>query len=144
MTDRHGVVVVAADAVDAGDVAHQLARGDRPLLFRIRGNIALNRRIEIESPPLVQKGGGDRGQWLRESAETEARERRDRRPAIHVGPAETFGPHDLAVHRDGHRQARQVVPSDQCAREPSGLLDGTGYRSGGATATVDDTGAAFS
>ena len=33
----HGVVVVAADAVDAGDVAHQLARGDRPLLLGVRG-----------------------------------------------------------------------------------------------------------
>ena len=55
---RHRVVVVAADAVDAGDVAHQLARGDRPLLLGVCRNIPLNGRIEIEAPPVVQKGGG--------------------------------------------------------------------------------------
>jgi len=60
--DRHGVVVVAADAMDARNVAHQLARGDRPLLFRVRRNIALDRRIEIEAPAVVQKGGGNRRQ----------------------------------------------------------------------------------
>ena len=134
MFARHGVVVVAADAVDAGDVAHQLARGDRPLLFRVRGNIALDRRIEIEAPPVVQKGGGNRRQRFREGAETEARERRDRRAAVHVGPAETFGPDNLAIHRDGHREARQVVACDQCAREPPGFLDGTRVPVGGAAA----------
>ncbi len=45
------VDVVAAAAVDTGDVAHQLACGDRPLLLRVRWHIALNRRIEIEAPP---------------------------------------------------------------------------------------------
>ena len=51
------VDVVAATAVDTRDVAHQLASGDRPWLLRIRWHIALNRHIEIEAPPIVQKGG---------------------------------------------------------------------------------------
>lgn len=59
---RHGVVIVAADSVDAGDVAHQLARGDRPLLLEVCRDIPLNGRIEVEAPPLVQKGGGNRRQ----------------------------------------------------------------------------------
>ena len=33
----HGVVVVAADAVDTRDVTQQLARGDRPLLLGYAG-----------------------------------------------------------------------------------------------------------
>ena len=130
-SDGHGVVVVAADAVDAGDVAHQLARGDRPLLLGVCGDIPLNGRIEIEAPPVVQKGGGNRRQRFREGAETEARERRDRRAALDVGPAETFGPDDLAIHGDGHREARQVVTCDQCAREPPGFLHGTRVPVGG-------------
>ena len=54
------VDVVAATAVDTRDVAHQLACGDRPWLLRIRRHIALNRRIEIEASPIVQKGGRNR------------------------------------------------------------------------------------
>jgi hypothetical protein len=60
--DWHSVVVVAADAVNAGDVAHQLARGDGPWLFRVRRKIALDRRIEIKATPIVQKRDGDRRQ----------------------------------------------------------------------------------
>ena len=60
--DGHGVVVVAANAVDAGDVAHQLARGDRPLFPGVGRDIPLNGRIEIEAPPLVQEGSGCRRQ----------------------------------------------------------------------------------
>ena len=60
MFGRHGVVVVAADAVDTRDVAHQLARGDGPLLRGVRGDIPLNGRVEVEAPPVVEKGGGNR------------------------------------------------------------------------------------
>ena len=62
MLGGHAVAVdvVAATAVDTRDVAHQLACGDRPLLLRIRWHIALNRRIEIEASPIVQKGGRNR------------------------------------------------------------------------------------
>ena len=98
----HGVVVVAADAVDARNVTQQLTRGDRPLLLRVRRHIALDWRIEIEAPPVVQKGGSHRRHRLREGAETETRERRDRRATLDVGPAEPFGPDDFAIHRDGH------------------------------------------
>ena len=73
----------------------------------------------------MQKGGAHGGQRFREGAETEARERRDRRAAVEVGPAETFGPDDLPVHGNGHRQARQVVPCDQFARAPPRLLHGS-------------------
>ena len=121
----HGVVVVAADTVNAGDIAHQLARGDRPLLRGVGRDIPLNGRVEIEAPPVVQKGCGNRRQRFREGAETEAGARRDCRTAIVVRPAETFGPDDLAIDGDGHREPRQVVPRDQCAREPPRILQRT-------------------
>ena len=47
---RHRVVVVTAYAVNAGDVPQQLSRCDGPLLFRVRRNVALDRRIEIKTP----------------------------------------------------------------------------------------------
>ena len=120
MAGRHRVVVVAADAVDAGDVAHQLARRECPLLFGVRGNEALDRRVEIEPPAVVQQRGRKRRQRFREGAEPEAHERRDRCPAFDVGPAETFGPDDLAIYGDGHREARQVASDGQLARELPG------------------------
>lgn len=127
----HGVVVVAADAVDAGDIAHQLARGDRPLFRGVCRDIPLNGRVEIEAPPIVQKGGGNRRQRFREGAETETRARRDGRPAVVVGPAEPFGPDDLAIDGDGHREARQVVTDHQCSREPPRILYRTRVPVGG-------------
>ena len=84
-----------------------------------------NGRVEIEAPPVVQKGCGNRRQRFREGAETEACARRDWRATLIVRPSETFGPDDLAIDGDGHREARQVVPHDQCAREPLRILHRT-------------------
>ena len=47
-----------------------------------------------------------------------------------VGPAETVGPHDLAIHGDGHREARQVVTGDQRPCEPPRLVHRTRVRVG--------------
>ena len=96
------------------------------MAFQVRRNVALDRSIEIKTPAVVQERDRDRGQRFREGAETEARERRDRRPVLFVGPAEAFGPDDLAVDRYGHREARQSVACDHSAREPPGVLHGTG------------------
>ena len=62
VADGHGVVIVAADAVDTRDVAHQLADSDRPLLLRVGEDMPLNWRIEVEASPVVQHGDGGRGQ----------------------------------------------------------------------------------
>ena len=115
------VEVVAATAVNTRDIAHQLACGDRPLLLRIRRHVALNRRIEIEASPIVQKGGRNRRHRFRERAQTEARERRHR-GAVDGGIAEAFRPHDCAVHGHRHRQARQILLNQQRAREAPCLL----------------------
>ena len=115
------VAVVAAAAVDARDVAHQLARGDRPWLLRIRGHVALHRRIEIEASPIVQQGGRHRRHRLRERAQTKARERRHRR-AVQGGIAEALCPHDGAVHGHSHRQARQILFHQERAREAPCLV----------------------
>jgi hypothetical protein len=59
---RHGVVVVAADTMDAGNVAHQLSRGDCPLLLGIRRDVSLHGRVQVEAPAVVQKCGRNRRQ----------------------------------------------------------------------------------
>ena len=141
MAARHEVVVVTADAVDARDIAHQLARGDRPWLCGIRGDVPLDRRIEIDATPVVKQGDGRRGQRFRDGAETESRERRHRRAALDVGPAEALGPHDLAVHGDGNREARQILFHEQRARQAPGLLDGARVPLGVHAAAVDGTAA---
>jgi hypothetical protein len=110
--------------MNAGDVAHQLARGDRPSLVGIPADISVHGRVEVEAPPIVQKGGRNRRQRFREGAQTEACERRYRRP-VHVGIAEAFGPHDRTVHGYSHRQARQILFDEKRAREAPRLLDGT-------------------
>ena len=115
------VEVVAATAVNTRDVAHQLACGDRPLLLRIRRDVALNRRIEIQASPIVQKGGRNRRHRFREGAQTEARERRHR-CAVVGGIAEAFRPHDCAVDGHRHRQARQILCDHERAREAPRLL----------------------
>src|SRR4029453_18817124 len=95
------VVVVTADAVDAGDVAHQLARGHRPRLLWVRGDVSLNRDIEIDAPALVEQGDGSRGQRFRHASKAELRARRYRQTILDVCPAEALGPDDLAIPGNG-------------------------------------------
>src|SRR5688500_8372080 len=110
--------------VDAGDVAHQLARGNRPPLLWIRGNVRLNRGIEIDAPALVKQGDGSR-QRFRDASKTELRARRHRHAVLEVCPAEALGPDDLAIAGNGHREARQVLFQEQRVRQATGLLDGS-------------------
>ena len=52
--------------------------------------------------------------------------RRDGHALLHIRPAETFGPHEVATHTHRHRQARQVLLGKTGTREPSALV----YRGG--------------
>ena len=76
------VAAVTAETVNARDVAQQLARGDRPLLLRIRGHIGLDRGIEIDALAVVQQRHPRCGQRFRDAAGTEPRARRHRRAAL--------------------------------------------------------------
>ena len=118
------VVAVTADAVNSRDIAQQLARADRPGLLRIRGNVGLDRGIQVDAPAVVQQGHGRSRQRFRDAAGTKPRARRHRRAALDVGEAEALGPHDLAVNGDGNRETRQILLHEQRTREASRLLDG--------------------
>src|SRR6185436_18403826 len=58
VTERQIVAVVTTDTVNACDIAHQLPYGDRPWLLRIRGNVRLDRRVEVEPRTIVKQGEG--------------------------------------------------------------------------------------
>jgi len=95
--------------LDAGHVAHHLPRADRPLFRGVRGHVPLDRDIEVDAPALVKQTDGSRCQRYRDAADAEARERRDRHAPLDVGPAEPLGPDDRGIHRNGHRETRQVL-----------------------------------
>ena len=127
--------------MNAGDIAHQLARRERPLLFGIRADVLLHRRIEIDAPPVVKQGHGGGRQRFRDAAKTEPRERRHRCAALDVGPAEALGPHQLAIHRDGNREARQVLLHDERAGQAPRFVNGARVPSRLTAAAVDGTAA---
>jgi hypothetical protein len=56
---RHALVSTA-EMVDAGDVAHQLARAVCPLLPGERGDVALDRGIEVDASAIVKQTDGSR------------------------------------------------------------------------------------
>src|SRR5207237_4770844 len=56
---------------DAREVPGELAGSDRIALVWQRGDVALNRRVEIELPLLVEERHGRRGQGLRDAADAE-------------------------------------------------------------------------
>ena len=88
---------------DAGDVTHQLARCDLPLLVRETRQVALHRHVQVEATTLIEQADGRRSHRLRRAADSEPRERRHGDTFLDVCPAEPFGPHQLVVDRDSYR-----------------------------------------
>ncbi len=93
---------------DAGQMTAQQARRDHGALVGEGGDVALDRRVEIERAAFVQLGHRVGRQRLRHAADPELRRGRRGALRVEVGVAECLRPHDLPVHGDRQGEARDV------------------------------------
>ena len=111
---------------DPRHVSHQLAQRDGPLFPGERRDVSLNFVLEVQRAFFEKQTDGGRSERLGRVPDPEAHARGDGYALLHIRPAETFGPHEVATHTHRHRQARQVLLGKTGTREPSALV----YRGG--------------
>lgn len=133
---------------DAGQVPRELAGGDRVVLLRKGGDVALDRSVEVETAGLGQPGRGGDGEELRDAPQPEAALRGDRNAPLGVRLAEPLRPDDLAVHGDRRLKARALHLLAQGLGQTAGLVDAAGGGSlrleGGGEQPKDERGQTFS
>jgi hypothetical protein len=79
--------------------------------------------VQLERVPLVEQARSGGSQRLGDAAHAKPGELCDRNLLLEVGPAETLGPDDPAVHAYGDRSAGDVVARQPRADEATGLVD---------------------
>ena len=90
---------------DACEMAGEQASGDGVALVGERRHVALNGRVEIELPLLVQQGDGGGRERLRYAPDAKLRLARHGLLALGVRVPEPLRPHELTIHRDSHLHA---------------------------------------
>ncbi len=128
-------VLSPAVVTKPGDMSHQLARRDPPMLVGQRREVVPHGRVQVEESPIEKQADGGRGEGLGHTADAEAHPWSQRDALLEIRPPQRLGPRELAIdgHRDRH--ARQVLVDDQVPRMLLDLLcrggvSGRGRRKG--------------
>ena len=110
----------------ARHMPHQLAQRHGPGLLRKLRDVRLNLLVELHPILLEQHADRRRREGGRGGSHPEPRLRRHGRARLDVGPAEAFGPHDVAADADRHRQSRQILLGECRAYDLPRAADGRG------------------